>query len=228
MVILIDEYDKPIIDYMDNIPQAIENREILKNFYSPFKPLDPYLKFVLITGVSKFSHVSIFSDLNNLRDITVSRQFSQLLGITYEEILQYFDAYLLKWEKQFGNRDVLLESIQYWYNGYSWDASRFVYNPFSLINFFAEGQFSNYWFRTGTPTFLTRLVKTGNFNVPELEQLVTTSSVLDKFEIESIELAGILFQTGYLTIKKTDGEYYICRVWISRAKYLPLLVGLMW
>ncbi len=209
VVVLIDEYDKPVIDYLDNIPQAVENREILKTFYSPVKPLDPYLKFVLITGVSKFSHISIFSDLNNLRDITVSPQFAELLGITFEEILRYFDEYLVKWEKQFGSRGTLLESIQHWYNGYSWDGMNFVYNPFSLINFFADGQFSNYWFRTGTPTFLTKLVKTGNFNVPEFEQLVTTSSVLDKFEIENIELAGILFQTGYLTIKKKEGEYYI-------------------
>ncbi|MGV8135487.1 MAG: AAA family ATPase [Mangrovibacterium sp.] len=99
VVVLIDEYDKPIIDYLDNIPQAVENREILKTFYSPVKPIDPYLKFVLITGVSKFSHISIFSDLNNLRDITVSPQFAELLGITFEEILRYFDEYLVKWEK---------------------------------------------------------------------------------------------------------------------------------
>ena len=207
VVMLIDEYDKPIIDYLDNIPQAVENREILKTFYSPVKPLDPYLKFVLITGVSKFSHVSIFSDLNNLNDITTHPRYAQMLGITWEEIETNFSEYLEELHKDYGDETRAL--IKHWYDGYSWDGRHFVYNPFSVLNLFDKYKFANYWFRTGTPTFLTKLVKTGNFNVPEFEQLVTTSSVLDKFEIENIELAGILFQTGYLTIKKKEGEYYI-------------------
>lgn len=207
VVVLIDEYDKPIIDYMDNIPQAIENREIIKNFYSPIKPLDPYLKFVLITGVSKFSHVSIFSDLNNLNDITTHPRYAQMLGLTWEEIGKNFSEYLVELRKTYGNETEAL--IKYWYDGYSWDGRSFVYNPFSVLNLFDKYEFANYWFRTGTPTFLTKLVKTGNYSVPELEHLVTTSTVLDKFEIENIELAGILFQTGYLTIKKTEGEYYV-------------------
>ncbi|MEI6435020.1 MAG: AAA family ATPase [Bacteroidota bacterium] len=201
VVVLIDEYDKPIIDYLEDIPQAIENREILKNFYSVIKPLDSFLHFVFLTGVSKFSHVSIFSDLNNLRDITISPQFACLLGITPREIETFFSEYLDKWQAQSGGREELLSSIKRWYNGYSWDGLNFVSNPFSLINFFADGQFRNFWFRTGTPTFLTKLVKSLNANVAELENLTVNARVLDKFEIDRIDLISVLFQTGYLTIK---------------------------
>ncbi len=145
VAIIIDEYDKPIIDYMDNIPQAEENRDILKNFYSILKDSDKYLKFLFITGVSKFSHVSIFSDLNNLIDITLNRNYSQIVGWTKEEIEKYFPDYLKEIAEEYKEKypNIMLE-IKKWYNGYSWDGKTSVYNPVSLMNFFDQGIFTKY------------------------------------------------------------------------------------
>ncbi len=138
VVVLIDEYDKPIIDYIDNdIPKAIENRGILKSFYSILKDADPHLKLVFITGVSKFSKVSIFSDLNNLQDITLNAQYSSICGISQIELETYFKGELQEYNA---------EKIKHWYNGYSWKGTERVYNPFSLVNFFSSGgDYQNYW-----------------------------------------------------------------------------------
>ena len=149
MVVLIDEYDKPILDYLHDIPQAEHHREVLKNFYSVLKPLDPHLRFVLLTGVSKFSgsppgRVSIFSELNNLKDLTTHGQYATLLGYTQEELEHYFAERIDQLAPQFGGRADLLNQIKQWYNGYSWDAKHFVYNPFSILNFFDRATFENF------------------------------------------------------------------------------------
>ncbi len=203
VVIIIDEYDKPIIDYMDNLEQAEENRKILKNFYSVLKDLDKYIKFFFITGVSKFSKVSIFSDLNNLTDITLRKKYSQIVGWTKEEIEKYFPEYI----KDLGEvyKDIypdIMQEIKKWYNGYSWDGKNFVYNPVSLMNLFDSEEFSNYWFKTGTPTFLTELIKKRKFTIFDLERIKINEMLLDAYEIENITLPPLLFQTGYLTIKE--------------------------
>ena len=148
VVILIDEYDKPLIDYLDkeNLHKAIENRSILKSFYSILKDADPYLKMVFITGVSKFSQVSIFSDLNNLYDLSLKAEYNEICGISQKELEQNFVEELKIYDK---------EKIKIWYNGYRWDIdSETVYNPYSLLNFFSDGKYINYWYATGTPTFL--------------------------------------------------------------------------
>ncbi|MGE5343136.1 MAG: AAA family ATPase, partial [Candidatus Omnitrophota bacterium] len=153
VVILIDEYDKPVIDYIEDIPEAEKNRDILKNFYSVLKSQVPNIRFLLITGVSKFSRVSIFSDLNHLKDITIQPLYSKMLGYTTEEIEYYFSDYIDKWEKQNGqNRAILFEDLKNYYNGYSWDGENFVYNPFSILSFFDDYELENYWFATGSPT----------------------------------------------------------------------------
>ncbi|MGE5342862.1 MAG: AAA family ATPase, partial [Candidatus Omnitrophota bacterium] len=153
VVILIDEYDKPVIDYIEDIPEAEKNRDILKNFYSVLKSQVPNIRFLLITGVSKFSRVSIFSDLNHLKDITIQSLYSKMLGYTTEEIEYYFSDYIDKWEKHSGqNREILFEDLKNYYNGYSWDGENFVYNPFSILSFFDDYELENYWFATGSPT----------------------------------------------------------------------------
>ncbi len=205
VVVLIDEYDKPIIDYLEDVPQAVENRDILKNFYSVIKPLDPFLHFVFLTGVSKFSHVSVFSDLNNLNDITLHPRYSKLLGLTWEEIVLFFPDHLKTLRQSFG--DDTDELIKKWYNGYSWDGENFVHNPFSILNLFDRYTFENFWFKTGTPTFLTKLVKTLNTNVSDLDNFETESFMLDKFEVDHLDLVSVLFQTGYLTIKEKKNEF---------------------
>ncbi|OQX78758.1 MAG: hypothetical protein B6D61_04745, partial [Bacteroidetes bacterium 4484_249] len=204
VVILIDEYDKPIIDYIDDIAKAEENRKILKSFYSIIKDSDSYIKFFFITGVSKFSQVSIFSDLNNLNDITLNRKYSKMLGYTQEELESYFTENIEELKDAY--EDVytdIIKEIKTNYNGYSWDGKNFVYNPFSVLNLFDSLEFGDYWFRTGTPTFLMKLIKERNYTAFDLENKTIFRSELDKYEISKITLIPLLFQTGYLTIKKS-------------------------
>jgi hypothetical protein len=141
VVILIDEYDKPIIDNLDNIPLAQENRSIFKNFYSILKDADQYIRLLLITGVSKFTRVSIFSDLNNLNDITLHPKYATLAGITQKELEDNFSQEITTMA---ASNPAIAEEIKEWYNGYSWfDGSTTVYNPFSLLSFMESGAFRN-------------------------------------------------------------------------------------
>jgi hypothetical protein len=192
VVVLIDEYDKPIIDYLgDNTEKAIENRDILKSFYSILKDADPHLKLVFITGVSKFSRVSIFSDLNNLQDLTTNQFFSGCCGITQDELEMYFEKELQVADK---------ERIKEWYNGYTWDLKTSVYNPFSLLNFFVQGyEFKSYWFETGTPTFLIKLSE--KERLFEFEEVEIGANALSAYDIEKLQIIPLMFQTGYLTMK---------------------------
>ncbi len=197
VVVLIDEYDKPIIDYIEkDTAKALENRDILKSFYSILKDADPHLKLVFITGVSKFSRVSIFSDLNNLQDITLNPEYSSICGITQEELEQNFPQEL----EVYG-----AAKIKQWYNGYHWKSGESVYNPFSLVNFFvSNGHFQNYWFVSGTPTFLMNLAKKEKLYDFESTELIQAQ--LDAYDIEHLQLTSLMFQTGYLTIKNYDPQ----------------------
>lgn len=204
VVLLIDEYDKPIIDYLDNMPQAKAHQQILKAFYSVIKDSDPYIQFLLITGVSKFSKVSVFSELNNLKDITIHPHFTTLVGYTQQEVEYYFAKRITEIAKRRGeSEEELLDRIRSWYNGYSWDGKNFVYNPFSALSFFDSGQFQNYWFSTGTPTFLIKLLR--NRKQIDLEDIEVDQSVFESYNLDTYSL---LFQTGYNTIKSL-GEFGI-------------------
>jgi Predicted AAA-ATPase/PD-(D/E)XK nuclease superfamily len=201
VVVLIDEYDKPIIDYLGTdeagMAKAKENRDILKSFYSILKNADPYLKLVFITGVSKFSKVSIFSDLNNLKDLTIDTQFEGICGITQTELESHFVEELVVYDP---------EKIKKWYNGYSWGGKNEVYNPFSLLNFFSgDGSFKNYWFTSGTPTFLANLSK--KYQQYDFESIEIIAAQLDAYDLDRLQLIPIMFQTGYLTVKAYDAEY---------------------
>jgi Predicted AAA-ATPase len=193
VVVLIDEYDKPIIDYLGtNTPQAVENREILKSFYSILKDADPYLRMVFITGVSKFTRVSIFSDLNNLKDLSIDNNFESICGINQEELESNFVEELKIHDA---------EKIKKWYNGYSWGGGSSVYNPFSLLNFFAgDGGFKNYWFDTGTPTFLINLAQ--KEHLYDFESITISPNRLSAYDIEKLQIIPLMFQTGYLTIRQ--------------------------
>jgi len=205
VVVLVDEYDKPIIDYIDDLDQADKNRDILKNFYSCLKSMDKYLKFLFITGVSKFSKVSIFSDLNHLEDITIDENYSTMFGYTIEEIEACFDDYLVLLAEKFNfKRDVLISRMKGMYNGYSWDGINFLYNPFSIQSFFKARQFKNFWFATGTATFLVKAIKDANKDPEKVGSIEVRESFFDKFELRNMDLISLLFQTGYLTIKRYD------------------------
>jgi hypothetical protein len=205
VVFLVDEYDKPIIDYLEEskLKQGEINRDILRVFYSVLKNADEYLELVFITGISKFSKVSIFSHLNNLRDITLHPKFTTLVGYTQSEIELYFEDYLQEIEVTLNlTRSELLQQMKVWYNGFSWDGVNKVYNPFGTLNFLDIKQFRNFWFATGSPRFLVDKMRTEVlYNV---ENTVVDSIMLDKFDLDNIELVPLLFQTGYLTVKEMD------------------------
>ncbi len=211
VVILIDEYDKSIIDYIDDPAQATLNRDTLKHFFGTLKGMTVDLQFIFLTGVSKFSKVSLFSDLNNLIDLTLKDYFATALGYTQTELETYFAEYLAR-ESSKKNMPMpdLLAEIKRWYNGYSWDGANSVYNPYSILNFLDEGKFLNHWFSTGTPTMVVKLLN--NRYIEDLQDVPFGVFELERYKIEEIEkhLVSLLFQTGYLTItEKLDEENFL-------------------
>ncbi len=207
VVILIDEYDKPIVDYIDpyNLEMANQQRDILKYFFSILKSASNNIRFLLITGVSKFSKVSIFSELNHLDDLTLDAQYAGLCGYTQTELTHYFAPFLKTMPPD------TLEKMKIWYNGYSWDAVTWVYNPFSVLNFFKKKTYDNFWFASGTPTFLVKILRS-RFSY-ELQETKVSNLILESFKLEkldSLDITSLLLQTGYLTIKeKTEYDTFI-------------------
>ena len=159
VVVLIDEYDKPLLDNIENTEEARRIREVLKGFYTILKAMGDHLHFVFLTGVSKFSKVGVFSGLNNLKDITLDNRFATLLGVTEEEIDRYFDEYVQAFAQSEGMPiDKLRAEIRAWYDGFCFSKRGApVYNPFSLLLLLDMQDFRNYWFETGTPTFLDQI-----------------------------------------------------------------------
>jgi hypothetical protein len=191
VVILIDEYDRAILDTIDNLEQSKYNREFIKGMYSVMKGADQYIKFAFLTGVSKFSKASIFSGLNMLTDISLQKRFGNICGYTQNDIESSFKEYL---------DDVDLDKLALWYNGYNFLKDP-VYNPFDILQFLGyDKKYKNYWFATGTPTFLIKLIEKNNYFLPRLSNIVVGEELLDSFDIEDIKLEVILYQSGYLTI----------------------------
>jgi len=219
VVILIDEYDKPIIDHLglgeERFKIALQNRDLMKRFFGVLKGgnVVDVLGFVFVTGVSAFTKVSIFSEWNNLIDITASPKYADFLGYTEEELKTYFAEYLEAFceEKGFASQEECLSRIRYWYNGYRFSPERdvHVYNPISLMYCLSEKYFDNWWFKTATPTFLVNLLKEKSYLIPDLEHLVVSKDFLNAFDLEDLRIEALLFQTGYLTIKDYDGEQFM-------------------
>jgi len=178
------------------------NREILQNLYSVIKGNDNNIKFLFLTGVSKFAKVSLFSEFNNLSDITTDSSYSNLCGITENELTLYFESYI-EILKQHCKDDFpdIHAAIKTWYNGYSWDGKNFVYNPFSILNLFSKKKFDNYWFQSGTPHFLVKYMKINNFTSFDIENRMINTNLFDSHDIEHLSFYSMMFQTGYLTIK---------------------------
>jgi hypothetical protein len=192
VVILIDEYDKPILDniHLEDKTPASDARSVLREFYSAIKDSDEFIRFVFITGVSKFSKLNLFSGLNNLNDITISKKYSTIAGYTHSDL-----------EKSFrGHFDgVNMDEVKSWYNGYNYFGEP-VYNPFDILLFLENGcEFSNYWWETGNPSFLIETLKKNPRHIPELENIEIPEEVLNAFDVERIDIAALLWQTGYLT-----------------------------
>ncbi len=191
VVVLIDEYDKPILDNLENIDRAKENRDFLRGFYIQLKENDRYLKFAFLTGISKFSKASIFSGLNNLVDISLMPKYGNICGYTHENIKEEFFEY---------SKDFDVDEVKDWYNGYYFLKDR-IYNPFDILRLFDSGEFDNYWWESGQSYSLIEMLKGNNYYIPELENITISKDLLNSFDIEDLQLEVLLYQAGYLTIE---------------------------
>ncbi len=209
VVVLIDEYDKPVIDNIENKQLAIELREILKGFYTIIKACDEHIRFVLLTGVSKFSKAGVFSGLNNLKDISMNAGYSSLLGITRQEMESCFKEHIDQFLESEGiDKSELIKKIKYWYDGFCFSRScEKVFNPFSLLLLFDNSEFSNYWFESATPSFLIKVIKEKDFDITRLKEMEVREESFGTYELENLAVLPLLFQTGYLTIKEYDKDF---------------------
>jgi hypothetical protein len=189
VVVLVDEYDKPILDNLNDRDTARAMRDGLRNLYSVIKGSDAHIRFAFLTGVSKFSKVSIFSGLNNLKDITIDARYSALCGYTEQDVETVFAPELPGLDR---------EQIRRWYNGYNWMGEA-VYNPFDLLLLFDAREFRTWWFETGTPTFLVDLLTERGFFTPRLARLRADEALLSAFDVDHLAPEALLWQSGYLT-----------------------------
>ncbi|MBF0244680.1 MAG: ATP-binding protein [Planctomycetes bacterium] len=202
VVILVDEYDKPLLGHLGK-KSVTGIQKVLKNFYSVIKTTEAQQRFVLLTGVSKFSKVSVFSDLNNLTDLTMQADAATLLGYTQEELEGCFVEYLKRLASALGwSRDKTLDELRIWYNGYRFHhAAPTVYNPVSAMKCLMEREFKNYWFETGTPSFLVELLKK---KPVDFGNLIVSEAAFSTYEVDALEPLPLLVQTGYLTIQRME------------------------
>ena len=197
VVVLVDEYDKPILDAL-RIPEvARSNRDFLRGFYSAIKSCDEHVSFVFLTGVSKFSKVSLFSGLNNLKDITLNPAYSSVCGFTEDDLDRVFSVELEGLDR---------ERVREWYNGYNWLGPEKVYNPYDVLMLLDERVFGAHWFETGTPTFLVDTLMQRGVSTATLDGTLTITELLSSFDVDYIATEALLFQTGYLTITGTQQQ----------------------
>ena len=202
VAVLVDEYDKPILDALEVPEVARANRDYLRGLYATIKDSDAHIKFTFLTGVSKFSKVSLFSGLNNLIDITLDPQYSAICGYTEADLDAVFAPELAGLDR---------DEIRTWYNGYNWLGDEAVYNPFDVLLLFRRRAFAAYWFETGTPTFLIETLLARGVSALALDDLLGSDELLSAFDVDHIATEALLFQTGYLTIRRTElrgGELY--------------------
>jgi hypothetical protein len=214
VVILIDEYDKPILDHLHDPAKANAQREVLKSFYDVFKGLDEYLRCIFITGVSKFAKTSVFSGLNNLTELFYTPEGADLVGYTQNELETFFAQYIEDLaSEQKESIDSIKEKIKHWYNGYQFSKKPIkIYNPYSIGYLFSNSRFENYWFESGTPTFLIEHLKRKPWTLRDVENKAFHIALLGTFQIDNIPLETLFFQSGYLTIKEYDEQYDVYRI----------------
>ena len=213
-VVLVDEYDKPILQAIGNEPLQDEFRNALKAFYGVLKSADTDLRFTLLTGVTKFGKVSVFSDLNNLEDISMNHCYSNVCGISEDELHEYFDTEigeLAKCNNQ--TKDEAYKELGRRYDGYHFcESSQGMYNPFSVLLTLKNSKYGNYWFATGTPTYLVELLKKNDFKLEEFSNLEVSQDELDSIHQADINPIPVLFQSGYLTIKEVNKEFELYKL----------------
>ena len=191
VAVLVDEYDKPILDALGKREVARANRDYLRGLYGVIKDSDAHVGFTFLTGITKFSKVNLFSQLNNLTDLTLDRRYSSICGYTERDLETVFAPEL-------GGLD--REQVREWYNGYRWRGTEKVYNPYDVLLLFDSREFAAHWFETGTPAFLVETLFKRRISSVSLDEMVSTGDLLSAFDVEEIGTEALLFQTGYLTI----------------------------
>ena len=207
VIVLVDEYDKPILDNLSDIRKAHEMREVLRSFYTVLKSCDEYLRFVLITGISKFSKMGVFSAMNNLEDISMDKSCGDIAGYTQGELEYYFADWLEAASADMGiTHDELIERLRDYYDGFSFDGRTRLYNPFSILQCLKKGEFRNYWYESGSPSFIVEWMKEHQILDPEEYRhiVINSNDFISAQEIEQADAASFLYQSGYLTIEKKE------------------------
>ena len=209
VVILIDEYDKPILQTLRDPELQAEHRAQLKAFYSVLKTQDRYIKFAFLTGVTKFGKVSVFSDLNNLTDISMDHRYVNICGTTEEELKSYFKEGISELASANGDSESeTIDKLRMRYGGYHFEKnSEGIYNPFSVLNTLAKHRYKDYWFETGTPTFLIELLKEHGYRLPDLNKEQVSAIVMSRMDSAPTNPIPFIYQTGYLTIKGYDERF---------------------
>ena len=206
-VVLIDEYDKPLLDVLME-PQENENRKILKDFYGTFKVADEHLRFVLLTGVTKFSQVSVFSGFNQPEDISMKSDFDALCGITKDELVSYFDDEIAVMAKKYGcTKDEMYMLLKKQYDGYHFSEKMIdIFNPYSVLNALNDRKLDEYWFASGTPTYLIKLLDRNKTNIQEILSKSYAKKYFMDYKTDTEDPLAMIYQSGYLTIKGYDSE----------------------
>lgn len=209
VVILIDEYDKPILQTLRNQELQEKHRSLLKSFYSVLKTQDRYIRFAFITGVTKFGKVSVFSDLNNLMDISMDQRYISICGMTQDELLYNFREGIEQLGEAYGDtEEETLNKLKIRYDGYHFEEDTVgIYNPFSVLNTLAKLRYKDYWFETGTPTFLVDLLKMHNYRLPDITREKVSDDVINSVDSMSTNPIPVIYQSGYLTIKGYDERF---------------------
>ena len=206
VVILVDEYDKPMLQAIGNPELKDAYRATLKGFYGALKSMDGCIKFALLTGVTKFGKVSVFSDLNNLKDISMDARYTGICGITEQELLSNLDGYIERLASDNDiSKDEAVTKLREQYDGYHFcENTEGIYNPFSLLNALDSLKLRDFWFETGTPTYLVQLLQEHNYNLEKMSREETSADVLNSIDANSTNPIPVIYQSGYLTIKDYD------------------------
>lgn len=220
VVILIDEYDKPMLQAIGNEALQEEYRNTLKAFYGALKSEDQYIKFAMLTGVTKFGKVSVFSDLNNLKDISMRKDYHEICGITGTELERDFGGYIQRMAEELGaSPQEVTDEMTRLYDGYHFTANQpGIYNPFSVLNAFDANAFGSYWFETGTPTYLVHLLRRQDYSLERMADEYATDDILNSVDIASTNPIPVIYQSGYLTIKDYDPEFRTYRLGFPNAE----------
>lgn len=210
-VVLIDEYDAPMLDSIANEALQSQIRDIMRDFFSPLKANEGIERFVFLTGITKFSQLSIFSELNNITNISLKDEFSAICGITNQEVLDNFQEGITELAKANNiTFDKAVERLRQKYDGYRFSAhGPNIYNPYSLLNALTDKDFQNYWFSTGTPTFLLELLRKNNVLAPQLESIAASADRFDQPTERISDPLPVLYQSGYVSIKRSEGGMYL-------------------